>query len=404
MAVIRSKVSIWRNSRSNDTGPGEGIARALSCLRTSMTDTRLQPILDVIDAAGLDAVALIPGPNFRHAFGRDFHLMERPLIVIVPRDKDPVAIVPNLEMASFDTLKFPGPVFDWRDESGYADAFAAAAAALPQLSGAAKLGVEGQRMRVFEQIALQKAFPETTIVDAHAAISSVRLVKSPSEVEKLRAAIRISEAALESTLAQVRIGQTEKEIEAILLGQLFAHGADGLAFDPIIAAGDNSAQPHARARTDYRTRKGDALLFDFGASHRGYNADITRTFFLGEVSGRDREFYETVRAANARGREVTRPGITAHDVDDAVQMVLEQSDFAAFARHKTGHGLGLDVHEAPQIMRGNRQALAAGMVFTVEPGLYRLGECGVRIEDDVLVTEAGHDCLTSFSRELRLVG
>jgi Xaa-Pro dipeptidase len=330
--------------------------------------------------------------------------MERPLIVIVARDQDPVAIVPNLEMASFDTLNFLGTVYDWRDETGYADAFTAAAAALPQLAGGAKLGVEGQRMRVFEQLALQKVFPETAIVDAHSAISSVRLVKSPSEIEKLRAAIRISEAALESTLAQVRIGQTEKEIEAILVGKLFAHGAGGLAFDPIVAAGDNAAQPHASARADYKTKRGDALLIDFGARYEGYNADITRTFFLGEVSDRDWEFYETVRAANARGREVTRSGVTAHDVDDAVQVVLEQSDFAAFARHKTGHGLGLDVHEAPQIMRGNRQELVAGMVFTVEPGLYRLGECGVRIEDDVLVTETGHDCLTSFSRELRLVG
>lgn len=369
-----------------------------------MTDMRFQPIYDVIGSAGLDAVALIPGPNFLRIFGRDFHLMERPLVVIVPKGHDPVAIVPNLEMASFDTLNFPGAVFDWRDETGYAAAFAAAADALPQLGGTAKLGVEGQRMRVFEQLALQKVFPGAAIVDAHAAISAVRLIKSPSEVEKLRRAVRISEAALEAALAQVRIGQTEKEIEAILLSQLFAHGADGLAFGPIVAAGDNSAQPHAQARAGYRTRKGDALLLDFGARHDGYNADITRTFFLGEVSDRDREFYETVRAANARGKEVTRSGVTAHDVDDAVQAVLEQSDFAAFARHKTGHGLGLDVHEAPQIMRSNRQALAAGMVFTVEPGLYRLGECGVRIEDDVLVTEAGHDCLTSFSRELRLVG
>lgn len=369
-----------------------------------MTDMRLQPIYDVIGSAGLDAVALIPGPNFRRILGRDFHLMERPLIVIVPRRGDPVAIVPNLEMASFETLNFAGTVFDWRDETGFSAAFAAAAAALPQLKAGAKIGVEGQRMRVFEQFALQQVFPEAAIIDAHADISAVRLLKSPSEVEKLRTAIRISEAALEATLAQVRIGQTEKEIEVILLGQLFSHGANGLAFDPIVAAGDNSAQPHAQARADYRTRRGDALLIDFGASYQGYNADITRTFFLGEVSDRDREFYETVRAANARGKEATRAGVTAHDVDDAVQGVLEQSDFAAFARHKTGHGLGLDVHEAPQIMRGNTQTLAAGMVFTVEPGLYRLGECGVRIEDDVLVTETGHDCLTSFSRELRVVG
>lgn len=357
-----------------------------------------------MDSARLDAVAFVPGPNFKRLFGRDFHLMERPLIIIIPREGDPVAIVPNLEMASFATLKFPGPVFDWRDEAGYDAAFAAAAKAVPQLQQSGRFGLEAQRMRVFEQMALQKVFPGTTFVDAHAAISSTRVLKTPDEIEKLRRAIAISEKALEATLGLVRIGQTEKEIEAILIGQMFALGASGLSFDPIVAAGDNSAQPHASARGDYKTKRGDALLIDFGASYEGYNADITRTFFMEEVSDRDRRFYETVRSANARGKDVTRPGVTAHDVDDAVQIVLEQSEFAEFARHKTGHGLGLDVHEAPQIMRGNDTKLEAGMIFTVEPGLYRLGECGVRIEDDIVVTGSGYESLTTFPRDLRLVG
>jgi len=125
---------------------------------------------------------------------------------------------------------------------------------------------------------------------------------------------------------------------------------------------------------------------------------------VGTVSAYDRAFYETVLEANARGKEVTAAGQTAHGVDDAVQVVLEQSQFAQYVRHKTGHGLGLDVHEAPQIMRGNDAVLEAGMVFTVEPGLYRSGECGVRIEDDVLVTADGHECLTSFPRELQIIG
>ena len=109
-------------------------------------------------------------------------------------------------------------------------------------------------------------------------------------------------------------------------------------------------------------------------------------------------------AANEKGRTASRPGITASDLDDAVLKVLEQSQFAQFCRHKTGHGLGLDIHEAPQIMRGNAQVLEPGMVYTIEPGLYRDGEAGVRIEDNVVVTEDGIECLTSFPRELRLVG
>ncbi len=371
---------------------------------SKMDNSKLLKLVDMAAKAGVDAVALVPGPNFRNLFGRDFHLMERPLIVIVPTNGNPVAIVPNLEMASFEKIGFPGQVFDWRDEDGYLAAFEAAANALPDLKHAKRFGLEAQRMRAFEQMALARVFPEATLTDAHQLISSIRLIKTDQDVDLLREAISISEAALEATLEQVQIGQTEMEIRSILMRELFSHGAEGLAFGPIVAASDNSGQPHGSSRTDYQIKAGDALLIDFGASFGGYNADITRTFFVREVSEYNRAFYETVQAANERGKDAVRAGKTAHEIDDVVQKVLEESQFAEFRRHKTGHGLGLDVHEAPQIMRGNDEVLEAGMVFTVEPGLYRIGECGVRIEDDVVVTESGVDCLTGFSRELRLVG
>ena len=364
----------------------------------------LQPIHDILAASGLDAVVLVPGANFRRVFGKDFHQMERPLAVIVPKAGEPVAVVPNLEMGSFTPIGFPGRIFDWRDELGYMGAFMAAGEALPQLRSGARIGVEGQRMRVFDLFALQKALPGAEFVDAHTAISRLRLHKTAAELDLQRQAIRLSEAALEATLQEVRAGMTETEVEGILLRNLFAHGADGLAFAPTVAAGGNAAKPHAHARPDYKIKPGDALLFDFGGSYRGYSADITRTFFVGQVSEHDRAFYETVLAANAKGRAVSRPGVTASDVDDAVQKVLEQSQFAQFRRHKTGHGLGLDVHEAPQIMRGNLEVLEPGMVFTIEPGLYRDGEAGVRIEDNVVITADGAECLTSFPRDLRLIG
>ncbi|MCA3554948.1 Xaa-Pro peptidase family protein [Aestuariivirga sp.] len=364
----------------------------------------LEPLMTVLARTGLDAVVLVPGANFRRVFRKDFHQMERPLAVIVPREGSAVAVAPQLEMGSFAPIGFPGKVFPWRDEQGYMGAFMAAGEALPQLREGTRVGVEGQRMRVFDLFALQQALPGAEFVDIHGEISKVRLHKTPEEVELQRKAIRISEAALEATLAEVKVGMTETEVERILLRNLFSQGADGLSFAPIVAAGDNAAKPHAHARPDYHLKPGDALLIDFGGACQGYCADITRTFFVREVSDYDRAFYETVLAANAKGREVSRPGITASDVDDAVLTVLEQSQFAQFARHKTGHGLGLDVHEAPQIMRGNRDLLEPGMVFTIEPGLYREGEAGVRIEDDVVVTENGIECLTSFPRELRIVG
>ncbi|MGB5557409.1 MAG: Xaa-Pro peptidase family protein [Paracoccaceae bacterium] len=349
---------------------------------------------------GVDAVALVPGSNFTRLFNQSFHSHERPLVILIPVSGPPAAIVPNLELRSFDLLNFEGEVFDWRDQTGYADAFTALAAHLPLSS----LAVEGQVMRVFVHHALTTAYPGLRVIDAERRISGLRIRKSPSEVAALEAAIRISEAALADTLNQVRAGMTEAQVEMLLTQALFARGADEHAFGPIVAAGDNSARPHAHARPDYEIQKGDALLLDFGARKAGFCADITRTVFVGHASDEAQEVYDTVLRANLRGLEVTKAGVTAHAIDDAVTGVLEASPYADRIRTKTGHGLGRDVHEAPYIMRGNHEVLEAGAVYTNEPGLYKIGAFGVRIEDDVLVTEDGCRSLTTFPKSLTVVG
>jgi Xaa-Pro dipeptidase len=349
---------------------------------------------------GFDAVALVPGPNFHRLYGKDFHTNERPLVVLIPPEGPPAAVVPNLELGSFALIGFEGAAFDWRDQDGYGDAFAALARAMPLR----RIGVEGQGMRVFVHHALVAANPGLATLDAERAISGLRLCKTEAEITALEAAIAVSETALARTLEAVRVGMTEMEVQSILLGALFAAGAEELSFGPIVAAGDNSARPHASARPDYRIRRGDALLLDFGAQVGGLCADITRTVFVGEADAEARAVYDTVLRANAAGHAATRPGATAHDVDDAATAVLEASPYAARIRTKTGHGLGRAVHEAPYIMRGNRETLAPGMVFTIEPGLYEIGRFGVRIEDDVLVTPSGNRSLTTFPRDLMIVG
>ncbi|MFV0360268.1 M24 family metallopeptidase [Tropicimonas sp.] len=349
---------------------------------------------------GVDAIALVPGANFRRLYDASFHSHERPLVVVLPVEGAPAAIVPNLELRSFDALGFEGAVFDWRDQDGYDGAFAALAAHLPLSS----LAVEGQVMRVFVHHALARAFPGLDIRDAEREISGLRRRKSAGEIAALERAIAISEAALDETLTQVRAGMTEAEVESLLTAALFAGGAEAHAFGPIVAAGANSALPHAHARADYPIRPGDALLFDFGARWGGLNADITRTVFVGHAADEAQAVYETVLAANRAGIAATRPGQSAHDIDEATTGVLEASAFADRIRHKTGHGLGRAVHEAPQIMRGNHETIEPGMVFTVEPGLYLPDAFGIRIEDDMLVTETGGRSLTSYPKELTVVG
>ncbi|MEM6824758.1 MAG: Xaa-Pro peptidase family protein [Pseudomonadota bacterium] len=364
------------------------------------SDGRYEAFRGLARRLGVDAVALVPGANFTRLMRASFASQERPLVLVIPANGPPAAVVPNLELGSWGKLGFEGEVFDWRDQTGYGAAFEALAAHRPLK----RVAVEGQVMRVFVHHALVAAYPELEIVDAEREISGLRLCKTPEELAALIRAIAISEAALSQVLADIRIGQTEKAIETRLIQELFAHGAEALAFSPIVAAAENSALPHASARDDYAVRPGDALLLDFGARWGGLAADITRTVFVRDANQEARDVYATVLAANLAGHEATRPGATAHDVDEAATSVLEASPYADRIRTKTGHGLGRDVHEAPYIMRGNRESLSPRMVFTNEPGLYAEGAFGVRIEDDVLVTETGSRCLTSFPKDLQVVG
>lgn len=363
---------------------------------------RLQQFNALLRESDLDAAALVPGATLTYLTGSAHHLNERPLLLLLPREGQPVAVMPNLEADLFRSQGFDAELVEWHDAGGYDHAFEVALDKL-KLDGK-RIGVEGQRMRFFEAEALRRHAPNTHIVSADKLLSRVRLHKDAEALAALRRAIQISEQALEATLAQVRVGMTERDIANILLREMNAAGSEGVAFGPLVLAGEMSARPHGMVRDNYHLQPGDPLLIDFGATYHGYNADITRTFFVQTVSDEHRAIYEAVQQANAHGREITRPGLSADALDTASLQVLKDAGYTDLIVHKTGHGLGMEVHEEPYIMQGNPLLLEPGMVFTVEPGLYREGEIGVRIEDNVVVTADGAESLTSFPRELRLVG
>lgn len=384
--------------RCGATPPFPECAGAHIFMSSDLTD-RLSAYAAVAADLGVDAVALVPGPNFTRAVEHSFMSHERPFLLVIPAKRPAAALAPNLELSSWDLVGFTGAVFDWRDQTGYVDAFAGLMAHLRITS----LAVEGQVMRVFVHHALKQAQPDLTIIDGECEISALRMIKTDSDIAAIQAAIDISERALHGTLKSVKLGQTEMQIEQKLVQLLFAEGADDLAFTPIVAAADGSARPHAKARADYAVKAGDALLIDFGARKHGFAADITRTVFLDHASDECRAVYDTVLRANQAGLAVTREGVSAHAIDTAVIGVLEASPHADRIRTKTGHGLGREVHEAPYIIRGNHQILPAGTVYTNEPGLYEIDNFGVRIEDDVLITDDGYKLLTHFPKELTVL-
>ena len=348
--------------------------------------------------AGLGALSFVPGPNFLYLTGLHFHLMERPTVLFVTAEGGMLAIMPELERSKWSEAFPDAQTFYWQDSDGYDQAFADCADALP-----VPVGVEGMRMRMFEAEALAQKLPQGALTNAEADLAALRIVKDADEILALRRAIAISEAALGDLLESARAGDTEVDLVARLKQAMLHHGAEGFAFDPLILSGPNAADCHGTPG-NRAIAPGEPLLIDFGAAYQGMNADITRTFFCKHIPDVALQVYETVAAANTHGKSIAAPGVTCHKVDEETTGVLKASAFADMIVHKTGHGLGLDVHEAPQVMIGNQTRLEPGMVITIEPGLYRAGDIGVRIEDDVLVTPEGSESLTHFPREARTFG
>ena len=355
--------------------------------------------IDLMKAAGLGSAAFVPGANFTYLTGVHLHLMERPTLFALTADAGAFAVMPALERQKWSTAMPEAETFYWDDADGPGNAFASLAQAIG-VSDA--LGVEGLRMRAAEYLALSRHWRTEDLIDADEAMTDLRILKSADEIAELRRAIAISETALEETFDAGIRGRSEREIAARLKSAMLSHGASGFAFDPIVLTGGEAANPHGDPGERIVTA-GQPLLIDFGASYGDMHADITRTAFCDHVSDAHAEIYETVLAANRAGLAAVEVGAPVSAVDAAATGVLAGSRFADMILHKTGHGLGREVHEAPQVMRGNDRPQQAGMVITIEPGLYRPEEIGVRIEDDVLITEAGGESLTSFDRNLRIV-
>ncbi len=365
-------------------------------------DQRLQRLQAELSARGIDCAALIPGANLRYLTGLDFHLMERPTTLFVPASGQPAFALPALELPRVQGAGlYPLSVFAYSDADGPAAAFQQAMMALPEIQ---RIAVEYLRMRVLELRLVQRHVPAAFMEDAGPVMDALRLSKSPEEVAAMRRAIAITEDALHAVLGSLQPGMTEREIASRITIAQLERGGGALPFEPIVLTGPNAALPHGTP-TDRRLSPGDVILFDFGTSFDGYISDLTRTFVFGQPpSPRQREVYEAVKAANAAGRAAAGPGIPCQEVDRAARQVIEQAGFGAYFTHRVGHGIGLEGHEGPYMREGNDLPLAEGMTFTVEPGIYLQGELGVRIEDNLVITADGAKSLTTFSRDLQVIG
>lgn len=265
------------------------------------------------------------------------------------------------------------------------------------LGDAKRLAIEAHDMTLASAGRLAEALPGVGLVETEGVVERLRMVKDPGEVEAMRRAASLGDTGLRQALGRLREGMTELELAAELEDAMRRAGSEGPSFPTIVAFGESAAEPH-HAPGPRRLGHGDLAKLDFGATWGGYRSDMTRTVAFGALPPDLERVYQIVRSAQQAGIEAVAAGRTGAEVDAAARGVVEHAGYAF--GHGTGHGCGLEVHEAPSLRRESADMLAAGMTVTVEPGIYLPGLGGVRIEDLVVVRDGGCDILTHSPKDL----
>ena len=351
--------------------------------------TKLQARMAETDT---DLAAIGPTANMRYLLGFVPHVDERPCLLLVDRQSVRM-VVPGLnreEVAAHTAID----LFGWDDTDGPQ---AALRQALADIRPPSKLAVDGA-MRANYLLQLQSAVAPDRTITVDELLTPLRIRKTAEEIEALERAAAQADRAMQVAINTCHPGVTEAEVAWATEAAFRQDGAEEVCFT-LIASGPNGAYPHHHSG-ERRLQKGDAIIIDIGASLHGYKSDITRMVYLGTPADDFLRAYAAVYEANQRAMAAVRPGILAGEIDHAARTSLEAARYGPFFIHRTGHGLGLEGHEPPWIMAGDSTFLREGMVFSIEPGVYLVGQFGVRIEDIVIVTRSGVRNLTGFDHSL----
>jgi Xaa-Pro aminopeptidase len=359
---------------------------------------RLAQAAGAAAGAGLGALLLTPGPDLRYLTGYDTHPSERLTCLVVPAHGPAFLVVPRLEFASAQASPAGGmdlEIVTW-DETD--DPFGVVG---QRLAGITSAGL-AEQMWAMMVLRFRDALPRTRLALAGAALRDLRMRKTRAEVAALREAGAAIDRVHERVPGWLRPGRTEREVAADIAGQIVAQGHARVDF-VIVGSGPNAAKPHHEP-SDRALAAGDAVVVDIGGTMpSGYCSDCTRTYVLGAPPPELAAYYQVLRDAQEAACASVRPGVSAESVDAVARDAITAAGYGEYFTHRTGHGIGLEVHEDPYIVAGNAEKLEPGMAFSVEPGIYP-GPHGARIEDIVVCTAAGHERLNNASRDLAVVG
>jgi Xaa-Pro aminopeptidase len=364
---------------------------------------RLARARDATHAAGLDALLLTPGPDLRYLLGIGGESHERLTCLVVPAEGDPVLMMPALERPGLDgtpVLELGVEIAEWADGD---DPYVRVAGVLPESGSAAARVAVGDAMPAAHVLGLRAALPDYAQELASTVLAELRMRKDSAEIAALDAAGQAIDRVHAQMGEWLRVGRTEAQVGADVAAAIVAEGHTAAAF-VIVGSGPNGASPH-HDLSDRLVRPGDLVVVDIGGpTPEGYFSDCTRTYTMGEPAYPEIvDCYAVLQDAQEAAVAAVMPGITAQSVDDAARSPIRGAGFGDRFIHRTGHGIGLEVHEQPYIVAGNDLVLDRGMAFSIEPGIYTPGCWGARIEDIVVVEDHGGRRLNHRPRELAVL-
>ncbi|CAG6394538.1 Xaa-Pro peptidase family protein [Streptomyces cocklensis] len=346
--------------------------------------------------AGVDALLVSPGADLRYLTGYQALPLERLTCLVVPAEADPFLVVPALERPAAQASPAGGLGLEIAGFAETDDAYALIARRLP--AGVRRFAVDNH-MWAEKLLAFQAALPDAQACLAGDVLTELRMRKSPAEVAALRRAGGAIDRVHRRVGEWLRAGRTEREVARDIADAILAAGHETVDF-VIVGSGPNSASPHHEV-SDRVIRSGDPVVVDIGGTTAdGYCSDSTRTYAVGEPPAAFRELYEVLLRAQTAQTEAVCPGITAEQLDAIGRDIITAAGYGEHFIHRTGHGIGLEGHEEPYIVAGSRRALAPGMAFSIEPGIYLPGTFGARIEDIAVCTEGGGERLNLTGRDL----
>jgi Xaa-Pro dipeptidase len=386
-AAVAVMVPAPRKAVAANSSPAEPSDQGIDPLPASAYRDRLQRAQALMAEYDHAAIFCEPGTNFAYLSGASFGRSERLIALVIPRNGELVVIAPSFEVERVERALGPTDIRGWQEEKDphqlVADALTGA--------GRGRIGIEpSTRFGVVSR--LRQALPEREFVDATDLFTRLRIIKSDEELALIRRAVSITQRAIAATFAGLEPGMTERDVAELLSETMAADGARG---GGLVQFGPNSALPHG-GPGGAALAPGTPVLIDSGCRVHGYTSDITRMHYFGDdPSPRYAEIFNTVLSAQTAAYEAGGPGMECQQLDRIARRLIEEAGYGDYFTHRLGHGMGMDGHEPPYLVEGNRRHLEPGMVFTIEPGIYLPGEWGVRIEDDFVVREDGLEPLST---------